>query len=235
VDVIDMNRKKSIEYSEKEYNPYTGCLNWEELIKWHGCQICDLGKDCWAYGMAQRLRGRYGYDPDKPFKPTFHEDKLKQPLHRKKPTIYATCFMGEIGYCKDRWFSQILDVIWECPQHTFIMLTKMPWVFQSRQEDWPDNVWLGVTITKNGELFKLDILKQLDIKHPIVSFEPLREKMSPNLEGIEGIAIGAKTGAHPYQPKESHVKRLLICARHDNCKVVIKDNLDFVPKLVEWP
>jgi len=185
--------------------------------------------------MALRLAGRYGYDPVEPFKPTFHEDKLYQPLHRKKPTIYATCFMGDIGYCRDEWLVKILNVIRQCPQHTFIMLTKMPHLFLFRSRSFPDNVWFGTTITKNGELYRIAQLIVLDVKHRIVSFEPLREKMSPNLEGIEGIAIGAKTGAHPFKPEPDDVIHLIAVARKYGCKIVTKENLDFYPKFVEWP
>lgn len=225
-----MNRKKSIEYSEKNWNPFTGCSNWKRYDN-----ICNLHKDCWAYGMAQRLRGRYGYDLGDPFKPTFHPDKLDVPLHRRKPTIYATSFMGDISYCPDKWLIEILNVIRQCPQHTFIMLTKRPSIPLFRTRSFPDNVWLGTTVTKNGDIYRIHKLKQIDVKHRWASFEPLYEKMGPNLSGIDGIAIGAKTGAHPYQPEPDDIIHLIAVARKYDTKIVIKENLKFEPRFIEWP
>lgn len=100
---------------------------------------------------------------------------------------------------------------------------------------WPDNAWLGVTVETNDDNIRIDLLKRIDVKHKWVSFEPLRGRIVPNLEGIQGIAIGGQTGSHPFQPNEHHIKELLIYARAYDCKVVIKDNLDFGPKLIEWP
>ena len=59
--------KTKIEWTDYVFNPITGCTPISE-----GC------KNCYAERMAQRLKGRFGYDKDNPFKVTFHSDKLKQ-------------------------------------------------------------------------------------------------------------------------------------------------------------
>ena len=58
-----------IEWCEESWNPVTGCSPVSE-----GCE------HCYARPMAQRLKGRYGYPNDDPFKVTFHTDRLDQPL-----------------------------------------------------------------------------------------------------------------------------------------------------------
>lgn len=238
-----MKRKQAIEYSNKGWNPYTGCYNWDEkLPNKQGKQdvgVCGLGRDCWFYGMALRLRGRYGYDQVQPWVPTFHKDKLDIPIRRKTPTIWACCFMGDIGYCPDEWMNQIIEVIEQCPQHTFIFLTKMPLLIRN---DWPDNVWLGVTVESQEDIMRIEILRTKNAKHRFVSFEPLREGIVCDLSGIEGIAIGAQTGAHPFQPANVWVGHLIGQARHFGCKVVLKDNLmnwfyhaREYDSMIEWP
>lgn len=230
-----MKRKRNIEYSNKPWNPYTGCMNWKPGIHYNGCKICNLGKDCWFYGMAQRLRGRFGYDSEDPTKPTFHIDKLFQPHDRSKPTIYATCFMGDIGYCPYEYFRKIIMVMGSASQHTYIMLTKMPWVLKEYRFVWPENVWLGVSVTDMNYVGLIEQLKGISVNNKFVSFEPMKGPITANLEGIDGIAIGGKTGPHGFQPEKTHIKQLLIYARAYDCKVVIKENLDFYPKLIEWP
>lgn len=217
---------KSIEYAQKSWNPYSGCLNWSN-------GVCAIGKDCWAYSMAYRLRGRYGYDKDNPFKPTFHPDKLDIPLRRKKPTTYATCFMGDIAYCKVNFMWQIKQVMKNCPQHTFLMLTKLP--EKLRYDLFPHNVWLGVTVNQQDEVHRIRILKGIHVSHKWVSFEPPYERIDCDLKGIDGIAIGAQTGKHPFRPDPDAVIHLIALARNHNAKIVIKDNLNFSPKFVEWP
>lgn len=233
-----MKPKKSIEYSEKEWNPYTG-----DRTDDGKCEIVNrYGKmACWACSMAYRLRGRAGYDYDDPFKPTFHPDKLDEPLKRKKPTIYATCFMGDIAYCKPEWMIEIMGVICKCPQHTFLMLTKLPELvaIMFNVVSLPDNVWMGVTVNTQKETTRIEWLKTIQCAHYWLSFEPPFERIECDLKGINGIAIGALTqgGKTKFMPRWEVVDHLLEQARRDGAKIVTKANLR-LPKGIlirEWP
>lgn len=239
-----MKRKKAIEYSDMDHdeyakkqwndyanmnwNPWTGCFNWQK-----NTGFCGLGKDCWFYSMCLRLKGRYGYDSEMPWLPTTHIDKFIVPYKRKKPTIYATCFMGDIGYCHSDIMDMIFRIVRYCSQHTFLFLTKMPVLVP--QDNWPDNAWLGVTVEGNRDLIRIDLLRTIDIKHRWVSFEPLREKITPVLKDIYGVAIGGKTGSHPFRPRDEWIDRIVKYARQDDCKVVIKENINNYSSYVEWP
>lgn len=58
-----------IEWATDVWNPVTGC------------SPISIGCDnCYARRMANRLRGRFGYPKDDPFRVTFHPDRLDQPL-----------------------------------------------------------------------------------------------------------------------------------------------------------
>ena len=77
--------KTKIEWTEYSWNPVTGCTPASE-----GCQ------NCYAKRMATRLKGRYGYPEDEPFKVTLHPEKLKEPLKWKKPRRVFVCSMGDL-------------------------------------------------------------------------------------------------------------------------------------------
>ena len=107
-----------IEWTDETWNPITGCTQISE-----GCQ------NCYAKRMANRLKGRCGYDADNPFKITQHPERLDQPLRWKKPRKIFVCSMGDLFHPEIR--SDFIEVMFGImsflPQHTFLVLTKRPW------------------------------------------------------------------------------------------------------------
>lgn len=75
-----------IEWTDETWNPITGCTPISE-----GCQ------NCYAKRMANRLRGRYGYDADDPFRVTYHHFRIDKPLKWKKPRMIFVCSMGDLS------------------------------------------------------------------------------------------------------------------------------------------
>lgn len=160
-----------IEWAEEIWNPVTGCSPVSE-----GCQ------NCYAKRMANRLRGRYGYPEDKPFKVTSHPDRLDQPLKWKKPRRIFVCSMGDLFH-KDVPFSFICDVFARIlleTRHTFLILTKRP----ERMKEFFDtllvkklplpNVWLGVTAENQDQAdLRIPILLEIPAKVRFVSVEPM--------------------------------------------------------------
>jgi len=155
-----------IEWAEMTWNPVTGCSPVSE-----GCQ------NCYARRMANRLRGRAGYPPDDPFRVTFHEDRLEQPLHWRKPKRVFVCSMGDLfheglagGEILCVW-NRFLEADW----HTYLVLTKRP----ERMAEWLktrsvlQNVWLGVT-AENQERFdeRWAVLRGIGAAAVFVSYEP---------------------------------------------------------------
>jgi len=100
------------------WNPITGCTH-------SGSPGCD---NCYAKRMAQRLKGRYGYPEDDPFRVTFHPDKLGQPLKWKKSRKIFVVSMGDLFHedVKFEWTAAIFGIMAFCQNHTFIVLTKRP-------------------------------------------------------------------------------------------------------------
>lgn len=221
--------KKGIEYSDKEWNPYTGC----KAVKDYN--LCALGKNCWAYKMSFRQAGRNGYDADEPFKPTFHEDKLDVPLKRKKPTRFNACFMGDIAYATKEQLEKILDVVRQCPQHRFYFLTKQPDLLAEKDLIFPDNAWVGVTVNRQEDAWRIDKLRiHINATHKWVSFEPLYSYISTTVWKIDWIVIGAQSNPE-VQPEKEWVERLLASANIRDVPVFIKPNLTVVDPRMELP
>ena len=169
-----------IEWAEKSWNPVTGCTPVSA-----GCQ------NCYARRMASRLRGRYVYPADDPFKVTLHPDKLDEPLHWRKPRRVFVCSMGDLFH-DDVHRDNILDV-WDvmarAPQHTFLVLTKRPERMQRLVAEWLDhamtlcliphtwplpNVHLGVSIENQQTADeRIPLLLQTPAAVRFVSAEPL--------------------------------------------------------------
>lgn len=220
--------KKGIEYADKSWNPSTGCYA-------IGGGTCGVNENCWAYRMSLRLAGRYGY-PEKPnsFKPTFHPDKLDQPLKRKIPTRYSACFMGDIAFAEKEWLQQIIDVVEQCPQHIFYFLTKRPELVNDKELIWPDNAWIGVTVNCQDDIWRIGDLKLIDAKYKWVSFEPLYGMILTSLDGIDWIVLGAQSNPDK-QPEVEWVEELIRCADYRRVPIFTKPNLTVVELWMELP
>jgi protein gp37 len=160
-----------IEWADKVWNPITGCSH-------AGSPGCD---NCYAKRMAYRLKGRYGYPKDDPFRVTFHADRLDEPLRWKKPSRIFVCSMGDLFHkdVKEGWFIPIIHKIrLEAKQHTYLFLTKRPQNIEHYLSNWflPNmtNVWLGVSVEDQKTVDeRIPILLQIPTVHHWVNIEPM--------------------------------------------------------------
>ena len=223
------NVKDSIGWAEFTWNPITGCTR--------GCSYC------YARRMAYRLKGRYGYPEDEPFRPTFHPDRLLEPLQVKKPSKIFTVSMGELFDPKvpDLWRDLVFRVMLEAEQHTFQILTKRPGLIPYELEyEVPSNVWIGTSIDGKTTDTQWALEELLLSYAPLrfVSFEPLLGVVEFDASLVDWIIIGAQTGPKAKQPRWEWVQDIIAEARRENKPVFIKDNLELpegVPRPQEWP
>lgn len=167
----------SISWTEKTWNPVTGCAPVSE-----GCQ------NCYAKRMAQRLRGRCGYPADEPFRVTLHPEKLDEPLRMRKPSRIFVCSMGDLFHedVPGRFINEIWITMINAKKHTFMVLTKRPerllsWTRTAAkakgwpvEEIWPDHVWLGVTAENQARADeRVPVLLQVPAAVRLVSVEPM--------------------------------------------------------------
>lgn len=203
-----MNKTK-IETADYTWNLFTGCD-----------QICFDG-DCYAYQMIKRFGSTWGYD----WKPRIHLDRLTEPEELKIPSLIFAPSMGDPMTpslkMEDIWL--FLDEMEVAHWHRFMVQTK----FAKRLPDfsYPSNVWLGVSLCYESDVDRLDYLKKTDARIKYAYCEPLLEGFVPDFNGIDWVVIGAKTGAHPFQPDNYWVSKLTIMAHRVGAKVFHKPNL----------
>lgn len=118
-----------IEWADETWNPVTGCTKVSA-----GCA------HCYAERMAKRLRGRYGYPADDPFRVTVHDDKIVTPLAWRKPRRVFVCSMGDLFHpdieiVDSSVIRDVFAVMALCQQHTFQVLTKRPEVAKAMLTD----------------------------------------------------------------------------------------------------
>ena len=134
-----MNRT-GIEFLDFTWNPTTGCS-----IQHEACN------NCWAKRMANRLKGRYGYPSDFPFRPTFHIDRLHDPIYVRKPSVIGVSFMGDLFHPQitNVMIATIMMTIKEASWHTFVVFTKRP----ERMKEFFDNAPEEITTLPNLRLY----------------------------------------------------------------------------------
>ena len=183
-----------IEWAEESWNPVTGCSPISA-----GCQ------NCYARRMAQRLKGRFGYPEDDPFKVTFHIDRLDQPHRWKKPRRIFVCSMSDLFHkdVKGDWMWRILDSAYDSPsyhRHLFLFLTKRPEKMAAEMDNWmrckalsslPKRWWLGITAENQQTADeRIPILLQIPAAKRFVSIEPM----------LGPIDLAGDDGGQPYFP-----------------------------------
>lgn len=193
-----MSTQTSIEWTELSWNPTTGCTKVSP-----GCE------NCYAETMAHRLKamGLKGYE--KGFTLTLQPDRLKEPLSRRKPSMYFVNSMSDLFHqdVPDQYIKKVLSVISKANWHTFQLLTKRA----KRMEQFfnnntiPNNLWLGVTVeNKKHGLPRIEHLRRTATSTRFISMEPLLEDLGViDLSGINWVIVGGESGtkARPMQPK----------------------------------
>lgn len=199
-----------IEWTDESWNPITGCSQISE-----GCQ------NCYAKRMANRLKGRYGYPADEPFRVTMHRDRLHIPSDWKKPKRIFVSSMGDIFHNDVEWNWQfsIFQITASLKRHTFLFLTKRPGNaykfltgdggFHLQRQglgEWPFyNIWIGVSAENQKRYMERWLIAQdIPAAKLFISFEPLLGPIR-FMNGMlpDWCIMGSETGAgaRPMQPE----------------------------------
>lgn len=188
--------------------------------------------------MANRLRGRFGYPADEPFKPTFHKVKLWDTFPKKPSRIFVSSMGDLFAECvPTEWIDRVLDVVRINYKHTFIFLTKNPKRYS--ECDFPKNAWIGYSTT--GPLYhKWESLTD-NIK--FVSMEPLGGPLYASLSGyaqrvdLDWIIVGKETGNRKEKmiPKHEWIEEIIDFAAEADISLFIKNNLNHTPVIQEFP
>lgn len=166
----------AIEWTDRVWNPTTGCDRVSP-----GCD------HCYALTMAKRLKGmgsaKYQNDGDpKTSGPGFgiamHQASLSEPLKWRKPQRIFVNSMSDLFHAgvDDIFLGLVWQVMAECPQHTFQILTKRPARMRSFLKPFEPlpNVWLGTSAEdQKTAALRIPILLGVPAAVRFVSAEPL--------------------------------------------------------------
>lgn len=175
----------------------------------------------------------------------FHPHRLRDPDLERLGSKYARIFLCSTSdffapWVKHEWRLQILDMVHQHPHQDFQLLTKFPQTIPDY--DYPPNVWLGVTVTRQEEAWRLKFLRHTPYRNiRFVSFEPLLGPVDVDLAGygVNWVIIGPLSRSkHRYiQPKPFWVETVLTSARLNggHLPIYMKDGLLWNPLLKEFP
>ncbi len=220
-----MNKTK-IEWCDISWNVVTGCL--------HGCKYCyaagianrfsgkwtvDKGICIMYHGypelteqLQREINGKsikvsYPFG----FFPTFNRYRLDEPKNKTKPLKIFVSSMGDLfgDWVPDEWIQEVLKTVRECPQHSFLFLTKNPKRY--REINFPDNAWIGTSVENQAAAdLRIPLLLEAKAKVKFVSVEPLlgpldlskwinaawwaEKEQVEMVDGLSGRVIGTRPG-----------------------------------------
>jgi protein gp37 len=183
----------SIEWTQSTWNPVTGCTKISP-----GC------KHCYAERMAKRLKAMGISKYKNEFNLTLHEEVLELPLTWKKPMLIFVDSMSDLFHKRipfdfiERTFAVMQKAHW----HQFQILTKRSQrlIELDPEIDWPQNVWMGVSVESQDYKFRIDHLRKTHAHIKFLSLEPLLGPLPRlDLRDIDWVIVGGESGpgAHP--------------------------------------
>lgn len=198
-----MSGKTSIEWTGMTWNPLTGCTRVTE-----GCQKCfaftlhDMRHEAYKNGKA--VPAQYA----KPFtKIQLFPERLEQPLRVKKPTMVFVNSMSDLFHSDvpEEFIFQVFDTMRQAHWHVFQVLTKRAGRLRrlGQRIQWPDNVWMGVSIENDSLTPRADALREVPAAIRFLSCEPLLGPLpSLKLDGLHWVITGGESGidARPCDP-----------------------------------
>src|ERR1035441_6285100 len=160
-----MANGSSIEWTESTWNPVTGCSKISP-----GC------KHCYAERLAKRLQAMGQPNYANGFNLTLQEHMLELPLRWKKPQTIFVNSMSDLFHrdISVEYIQRVFGVMKRANWHRFQVLTKRADRLSEldRLLDWPDNVWMGVSIEGKKYLKRVEALRKTRARTKFLSLEP---------------------------------------------------------------
>jgi protein gp37 len=183
-----MAQISAIEWTETTWNPLTGCTKISP-----GC------KHCYAERMSLRLQAMGQANYAQGFELALHEHMLEVPLRWRKPRLVFVNSMSDLFHKEvpEEFILRVFDVMRRASWHVFQVLTKRAdrLLKLSPKIDWPDNVWIGVSVERADYAFRIDHLRRTGAKVRFLSLEPLLGPLDNlELDGIHWVIVGGESG-----------------------------------------
>jgi len=192
-----MTTATTIEWTERTWNPVTGCTKVSQ-----GCKNC----------YAERIAGRFWRE--RPFTAVqCHPERLAHPKSIRKSSIFFVNSMSDLFHpdVTDQFIGAVFDIMRECSQHTFQVLTKRSERLAQLgpQLPWPSNVWMGVSVEDARVIKRIEHLRTLSATVRFLSLEPLIGPLENlDLSGINWVIVGGESGPGARPMKASWVRSI---------------------------
>ncbi len=192
-----------IEWTDKTWNPTTGCTKVSP-----GCANC----------YAEALTRRFHTNFPNGFQLTLHSKRLEDPLKWTKPSRIFVNSMSDLFHedVPEEFLQEVLSVIRKTPWHIYQILTKRHerLLKLSKELDFPDNAWVGVSVESSAYSHRADYLRQIPAKVKFLSCEPLLGELDVNLDGIDWVIVGGESGQ-----KHRPIDIAWVRALRDQCNI----------------
>jgi len=191
--------RTSIEWTEKTWNPTTGCTKVSA-----GCKYC----------YAERITKRFPNHFPNGFRFTLHPERLNEPRRWKKPSLIFVNSMSDLFHEEMPldFLKQVFHVMRETPWHIYQVLTKRHERLAElvpELEPWPGNVWIGVSVENASYKHRIDYLRRVPAAVRFISFEPLIGPIGEvDFTGIHWIIVGGESGPKRRPIREAWVVEL---------------------------
>ena len=189
-----MNKQgeNGIPYCDFTWNPVTGCL--------HSCSYCFARRIAERFSTASKIgevekdyllqtNKTYSNNPfPQGFKPTFYPNRLDEPIVHDKPSRIFVSDMGDLfgSWVPKEWIEDVLRAVRQCPQHTFLFLTKNPKRYL--EFEFPENAWIGTSVENQAAADeRIPLLLQASASVRFISVEPLLGAINLFNIGFNGI------------------------------------------------
>lgn len=173
----------AIEWTDKTWNPTTGCNKVSP-----GC------KHCYAEALTKRFHQSFPNG----FEFTLHPERLDEPRRWRKPSRVFVNSMSDLFHERMplTYLQKIFQTMGDCPNHIFQVLTKRHerMVSISQELDWPENVWMGVSVENQNYMHRVDYLRQVPASVRFLSCEPLLGPLNLDLQDIHWVIVGGESG-----------------------------------------
>ncbi len=137
---------------------------------------------------------------------TMHPQALDEPLKWRMPRVVFVNSMADLFHAQVSldFIRRVFDVMRDTPHHTYQVLTKRSLRLARIADklDWPDNVWMGVSVENSDVLNRVDHLRRVPAAVRFLSCEPLLGPLDAiSLDGISWVIAGGESGPN-YRPME---------------------------------
>jgi len=199
-----MATNSTIEWTTRTWNPVLGCS-----MTSPGCA------HCYAERMSNRLAGMAKADKNPGRRAHYlhvingkgrwngHlepvEEALEEPMSWNQPSTVFVNSMSDLFHesVEAGFIARVFDVMNRADRHQFQVLTKRSKRLRtlSPQLPWSPNIWQGVSVENADYSWRVDDLRQTEVRIKFLSVEPLLGPLGAvNLSGIDWVIVGGESG-----------------------------------------